>query len=479
MSAGGAGNGKAVVVGSGPNGLACAIELAAAGLDVTVLEAAETIGGGTRSGELEVPGLIHDHCSAVHPMAVASPFFNSLDLGRHGLRWCYPEVDLAHPLDGGDAGVMYRSIEETARGLGEDGGAWRRVFGSHSKAMDDLGEDIYRPIVHLPRHPLKLAQFGLAAAQPASLLVKAWKGERAKALFGGSAAHAIAPLTAPLSSAVGVALIATGHAYGWPVPKGGSRSIAAALVAELEARGGRVETGVVVRSLADVPPAATVVFDLAPEGVAAICGDRLPPRAARAYRRYEHGPAAFKLDLAIEGGIPWANDACRRAGTVHVMGAFEEIVAAEREVSRGRMPERPMILLAQQYLADPSRSAGDVHPVWSYAHVPNGWPGDATEAMLDQIERFAPGTRERIVAKTTRSASGFASYNANYVGGDIITGANTPRQLVFRPRLTLNPYATGLPGHYICSAATPPGGGIQGMNGYNAARAALKELGAS
>lgn len=478
MSAAGEGDGRAVVVGSGPNGLSCAIELAGAGLEVTVLEAAETIGGGARSGELEVPGLIHDHCSATHPMAVASPFFRSLGLERHGLRWRYPEVDLAHPLDAGEPGVLYRSIERTAQGLGEDGKAWLRVFGAPARAMDDLGDDIYRALVHLPRHPLKLVRFGLAAAQPATLLAKAWKGERTRALFGGSAAHAIAPLTAPLSSAVGVALIAGGHAHGWPVPEGGSQAIADALVAELRARGGRVETGTEVRTLADLPPAATVVFDLAPEGVVEICGDRLPSRIARAYRAYRHGPGAFKLDLAVEGGIPWRDEACRRAGTVHVMGGFEEIVAAEREVSRGRMPERPMILLGQQYLADPSRSDGDVHPVWSYAHVPNGWPGDATEAILDQIERFAPGTRERIVARTTRSAGEFSTYNANYVGGDIITGANTPRQLVFRPRVTLNPYATGIPGHYICSAATPPGGGIQGMNGYNAARAALKELGA-
>lgn len=470
---------KAVVVGSGPNGLACAVELAGAGLDVTVLEAADTFGGGTRSGELEVPGLIHDYCSAFHPMGVASPFLRSLDLGRHGLEWCYPEIDLAHPLDGGDAGVMYRSIEETARGLGEDGKAWRRIFEAPSKDMEALGEDIFRPLIHIPRHPVKLTRFGLAAAQPAALLAKAWKSERAKALFGGQAAHAIAPLTPPLSSSVGVALISAGHAYGFPVAKGGSQSIANALVAELEARGGRVQTGVTVRTLADLPSASTVVFDLAPSGVARICGDQLPSGVAKAYRRYKHGPAAFKLDLAVEGGVPWTNEACRRAGTVHVMGSFAEIVAAERDVARGRMPERPLLLVGQQYLADPSRSAGDVHPIWSYAHVPNGWEGDATEAMLDQIERFAPGLRERIVAKTIRSAPGFASYNANYVGGDIITGANTPWQLVFRPRVTLNPYSTGIPGHFICSAATPPGGGIQGMNGYNAARVALKELGLS
>jgi phytoene dehydrogenase-like protein len=308
------------------------------------------------------------------------------------------------------------------------------------------------------------------------VLGRSFPTPQARALFGGVAAHAIAPLHLPMSSSVGVALICACHAYGWPVPKGGSGAITAALAAALREGGGRIETGVAVRSLADLPPADAVLLDLAPGAVADIAGDRLPSRVARAYRRYRHGPGAFKVDLAVEGGIPWANEACRRAGTVHVAGTFEEIVHGEREVNRGRMPERPYVLLAQQYLADPGRSAGDTHPVWSYAHVPNGYDTDATEAVIGQIERFAPGVRERIVATATRSPAEFEAANPNYVGGDIITGANTPWQTTIRPRLALDPYATGIPGVYICSAATPPGAGVHGMNGANAAASALRYL---
>jgi phytoene dehydrogenase-like protein len=280
-----------------------------------------------------------------------------------------------------------------------------------------------------------------------------------------------------MGSAVGMALICAAHAFGWPVARGGSRSIAGALAAVVREHGGRIETGARVASLAELPGADAVMLDLAPEVVADIAGDRLPTRVARAYRRYRHGPAAFKLDLAVERGVPWTNDACRRAGTVHLTGSFEELALAEREINRGRMPERPFVLVAQQYLADPERSVGDVHPVWTYAHVPNGYDGDAEPAILAQLERFAPGIRERIVASFSRSASGMAAYNPNYIGGDIVNGANTPKQLLFRPRLALNPYATGIPGVFICSAATPPGGGVHGVCGVNAARAALRHLG--
>jgi phytoene dehydrogenase-like protein len=282
-----------------------------------------------------------------------------------------------------------------------------------------------------------------------------------------------------MSASVGVAMIAAGHAHGWPVARGGSASIVEALADYLTERGGTIETGVRVTSLAELGDADVVVLDLVPGAVADIAGDRLPPRVARAYRRYRHGPAAFKVDLAVEGGVPWTNEDCRRAGTVHVAGSFEEMVIAEREVSRGRMPDRPFVLLAQQYLADPERSVGDVHPVWSYAHVPSGYDGDATPAVVDQIERFAPGLRQRIVATAVRRPDEFASYNTNFVGGDIIGGANTPKQILMRPRLALDPYATGIPGVYICSAATPPGAGVHGMGGYNAARAALARLSAA
>jgi len=468
---------EAIVVGSGPNGLASAVALSLAGVKVTVLEAADTIGGGTRTTELMTPGLLHDHCSAVHPMGVGSPFLSTLGLDEHGLEWCWPEVDLAHPLDDGSAGVMLRSLDATAAGLGtRDGRVWKALFGAPSRGFDALNEDLVEPVLHLPKHPIRLTRFGAPTVLPAALLARIWKTEQAKALFGGVAAHALSSLTAPMSSAVGCALISAGHRWGWPVAKGGSASITTALASVLRAHGGTIETGRRVTSLAELLHADAVILDLAPVAVAELAGDRLPRRVARAYRRYKHGPGAFKVDLAVQGGVPWTNDAARRAGTVHAMGGLAEQVVAEREINRGRMPERPAVLVAQQYLADPSRSNGDVHPVWAYAHVPSGYDGDATEPLLRQIERFAPGLRERIVGMQVRPTTEFASYNANYIGGDIITGANTPRQIAFRPRLALDPYATGIPGVFICSAATPPGAGVHGMNGHNAARSALRHL---
>jgi phytoene dehydrogenase-like protein len=467
---------EATVVGSGPNGLACAVALARAGVRVTVLEAAATIGGGTRSAELTLPGLVHDVCSAVHPMAAASPFFRSLELEKHGLEWRWPELDLAHPLDDGSAATMQRSLEQTAAGLGPDGRAWRRLFGSPAAHFDAINEDALRPILHLPRHPLSLARFGVPALAPATLLARCWESPGARALFGGVAAHSFSPLTQPLSSSVGMALISACHSGGWPVAAGGSQAIADALAADLSEHGGRIETGVRVRTLAELGSPGAVAFDLAPGAVAEIVGGRLPARVARAYRRYTHGPGAFKVDLAVEGGVPWTAAACRRAGTVHAIGSFEELVAAERDVNRGRMPSRPLVLVGQQYLADPQRSAGDVHPVWAYAHVPSGYDGDGERAVLDQIERFAPGLRERIVATAVSSPAEIEANNANYVGGDIVAGANTPAQTLIRPRLARDPYSTGVPGLFICSGATPPGGGVHGMGGFNAAQSALRHL---
>jgi phytoene dehydrogenase-like protein len=468
---------EATVVGSGPNGLACAVALARAGVRVTVLEAAESIGGGTRSGELTVPGLVHDLCSAAHPMAAASPFLRSLGLERHGLEWRWPEADLAHPLDDGSAAVLVRSVAETAAGLGADGRAWRQLFAPLGAGFEALNEDLVEPLVHLPRHPLLLLRLGIPALLPATVLTRRFRTPRAKALFGGVAAHSFARLDRPLSSAVGMALTAACHGVGWPVAAGGSQAIADALAAELRERGGTIETGVRVRSLAELGSPDVVAFDLAPAAVAEIAGERLPRRVARAYRRYRHGPGAFKVDFAVEGGVPWTAAACRRAGTVHAIGPFEELVAAERDVNRGRMPARPFVLVGQQYLADPGRSAGDVHPVWAYAHVPSGYDGDGERAVLDQIERFAPGLRERIVATAVRTPADLEAANPNHVGGDIVTGANTPFQMVARPRLALDPYSAGVPGLYICSAATPPGGGVHGMGGFNAARSALRHLG--
>jgi phytoene dehydrogenase-like protein len=469
---------EAIVVGSGPNGLTCAAVLARAGMKVTVIEAAPTIGGGTRSSELTLPGLLHDHCSAVHPMGAASPAFASLDLAAHGLEWCWPEVDLAHPLDDGTAGVMVRSIDETAAGLGADGRAWKRLFERSAAGFAALNEDIVRPVLHVPKHPVRLLRFGIPTLAPATLVARGFQTQQARALFGGVAAHAISPLSQVLSSAIGMAMICAGHHIGWPVARGGSRAITDALAAVVVGHGGTIETGHRVTTLSELPAADAVVLDLAPAGVVDIAGDRLPGRVRRAYQRYKYGPGAFKVDLAVEGGIPWSNEQCRRAGTVHVAGAFEEMVVAEREINRGRMPERPFVLLAQQYLADPERSAGDVHPVWTYAHVPAGYDGDATDALIGQIERFAPGLRERIVGQAVRPPTEWPAYNPNFIGGDIATGANTPLQLVTRPRITLSPYRTGIPGVFICSAATPPGGGVHGSNGYNAAQTVLRDAAA-
>ncbi|WP_099024045.1 phytoene desaturase family protein [Mycolicibacterium palauense] len=465
----------ATVVGGGPNGLAAAVTLARAGLSVTVLEAADDIGGGTRTGEALLPGLLHDHCSAIHPMAVGSPLLRDLD--RYGLSWRWTDIDCVHPLDGGEAAALYRSVGDTAAGLGVDGPAWRSLFGYAAARFDSLAEDIMGPLVSVPRHPLMLARFGAPTLLPASTLSRVFRTAAARALFGGVAAHAFRPLHLPMTSAIGLGILTAGHRHGWAVAAGGSRSITTAMATVLTELGGTIETGIRIGAAGQLPAADVTVFDLAPEAVADILGDALPQRVARAYRRFRRGPGAFKVDFAVREGVPWTSAAAHRAGTVHLAGTFDELAATERDIHAGRMPERPFVLVGQQYLADPQRSVGDVHPVWSYAHVPHGYTGDATEAIIGQIERFAPGFRERIVAHTSRSTSGMADYNANYAGGDIMTGAKDIRQLTFGPRITLSPYSTGVPGYYLCSAATPPGPGAHGMCGYHAARAALAHLG--
>jgi len=466
----------AVVVGAGPNGLAAAVALAQAGHSVTVLEGADTIGGGTRSEELTVPGVIHDLCSAVHPFGVASPFLTSLPLAEHGLTWCYPEIDLAHPLDDGSAGVMVRDLDETCAGLGADGQAWRRTFAPLVDSFDQIAGDVLGPLLRWPDHPFRMAGFGLRAGLPATVLARRFETPQARALFGGSAAHIFRPLNRPATAGVGVMLTAAGHRYGWPVAQGGSAAITSALASLLQSLGGTIETGTWVRSRADLPAARVTLFDTGPAALTEILGDELPGRTRRAYRRWKHGPAAYKVDLAVRGGVPWTNETARRAGTVHVGGTFEEIAEAEAAICAGRMPERPFILVAQQSLADPSRAAGGVHPVWAYAHVPAGWDGPGEQVVLDQLERFAPGLRERVVATSVRTPAGFEADNPNYVGGDIAGGANDLRQLVGKPRFSLDPYATGAPGIYLCSSATPPGAGVHGMCGYLAATRAMRHL---
>ncbi|WP_063048943.1 phytoene desaturase family protein [Nocardia arthritidis] len=467
----------AVVVGSGPNGLAAAITLARVGLDVTVLEAADEIGGGTRTSEALVPGLLHDHCSAIHPMAVGSPFLRGLDLERYGLSWAWPEIDCVHPLDDGSAGVLLRSVTQTAAGLGGDGRAWRVLFERPVAGYDRMSADIMRPLLRLPRHPIRLARFGIPALAPATLLAGLFRTEQARGLFGGVAAHAFHPLHRPLSASIGLGILTAGHAYGWAVAAGGSQRITEAMAAVLSDLGGKIETGVHVRSVSDLPSAALTMWDLTPTAVADILGERLPPRVGKSYRAFRYGPGAFKVDFAVHDGVPWTAEAARQAGTVHLGGTFAEIAATEREIHAGRMPERPFVLVGQQYLADPQRSVGDIHPIWAYAHVPHGYSGDATAAITAQIERFAPGFRDRVAGISVRSAAGFAEYNPNYVGGNIMTGAKDIPQLLFGPRKTLQPYDVGLPGHYLCSAATPPGPGAHGMCGANAARRALRQAG--
>jgi phytoene dehydrogenase-like protein len=466
----------AVVVGAGPNGLAAAIHLARHGVDVQVLEARDTVGGGARSGELTVSGVIHDHCSATHPFGVGSPFWKEIDLQRYGLVWKWPEIDCAHPLDDGSAGVLYQSIEATTAGMGPDAARWRRAIADLAAGFDQLAEDLLRPVINIPHHPIRLARFGPRAVLPATVMARWFRTEQARALFGGAAAHIYTRLDRPLTASMGLMFLASGHRYGWPVAQGGSGSITQALAAALNAHGGTMTTGVTVASRKDIPDADIVMLDLSPAAVLSIYGDVMPSRIKRSYRRYRQGSSAFKVDFAIEGDIPWTNPGCKRAGSVHLGGTFAEIADTEHQRAQGKMTQRPFVVVGQQYLADPSRSAGNINPIWAYAHVPFGYTGDATAAVIDQIERFAPGFRDRITASVSMSAAELQAYNPNYIGGDIIGGANDGLQVILRPRIAVNPYATGVPGVYLCSQSAPPGAGIHGLCGYHAASSALRWL---
>jgi phytoene dehydrogenase-like protein len=470
---------KAIVVGSGPNGLAAALVLAAAGLEVTALEAEDVAGGGTRSVEATLPGLLHDECSGFHPLAVDNELSRTFDLAAHGLSFALPPVQYAHPLDEGRGAAAWRSVEETASHLGRDGRSWQRMFGPLAAEFDRVAQEFLQPMLHVPRAPLALARFGAYSGLPASLLTRRFRDDEARALFAGVAAHAFRPMSSLASSAIGTALGTAAHRYGWPVAVGGSASIGAALQSALVAYGGRVETGVRITSYDELDEADIVMLDTSPSAAAQIMGDRMPRRTANAYRRFQHGPGAFQIALAVHEGIPWTYEPARSAGTVHAVGDYAETARAEADLWRGRMPQRPYVLLGQQYLADPGRASGGLVPVDAYAHVPTGFTGDVTQAILDQIERFAPGTRERIAHITVHSTAALEARNANYVGGDIVTGANTLRQLLFRPRPALDPYSTGVDGVYLCSAATPPGAGAHGMCGWHAARSALRHLGAT
>ncbi|MET0698996.1 MAG: NAD(P)/FAD-dependent oxidoreductase [Mycobacterium sp.] len=470
---------SALVVGSGPNGLAAAITLAHSGVEVVIAEADDVIGGGLRSAELTMPGLMHDHCAAIVPTAVSSPFMRSLNLESHGVTWAWAPIELVHPLDAGRAGVLHRSMTETMAGLGSDGQRWGTVFRTLARDYDLLADDILGPMVKMPQRPLRLARFGAAAMLPATALARMFTTDEGRGLFAGNAAHGWTPLTRPPSGAIGLVFGAVAHRYGWPCVVGGTGQLAAALQGILHASGGRIETGVAIKTRAQVSGYDMVVFTTGPGLVLQLFGADMPARFRRAYRRHRYGPAAFKIDLAVHQGIPWTNEMAGRAGTVHVCGGIDEVVAAERATGAGRMPERPFVLVAQQAVADPTRSCGDLQPVYMYAHVPHGYGGDPTEAMLAQVERFAPGFRERIAMLVKRGPADLERENANNVGGDINGGAMDLRPFLARPRFVPDPYWTGIPGVFLGSSSTPPGPGLHGMCGHLAAQAALRQAGLS
>jgi phytoene dehydrogenase-like protein len=468
---------EAVVVGSGPNGLAAAIVLAQAGVSVLVVEAHAQPGGGTRSAELTLPGFVHDVCSGVHPMGVLSPFFRTLPLAEHGLTWRYPAASVAHPLDDGPAVMLHRSLERTMEGLGRDGRAWRHLVGPFVDDVPGLLADAMAPL-RFPSRPLQFASFGLRAVWSANRLARlCFREQRARALLAGCAGHAILPLTQPLTAAMGVLFAVTAHAVDWPVAEGGSQAIWRALVSYLERLGGRVETGHPITHLGELPDARAILFDTSPDQVVRIAGEALPAGYRRRLGRFRYGPGAFKLDWALDGPIPWRDPACRSASTVHVGGTLAEICASERDMYAGRHSERPFLILCQQSESDPTRAPAGKHTGYAYCHVPHGSPVDMAAAIESQVERFAPGFKDRILARHATGPADFERYNPNYRGGAITGGVADALQLWNRPVTRLDPYSTPNPRLFLCSAATPPGGGVHGQCGAWAARSVLRRLG--
>ena len=438
-------------------------------------EAAEVPGGGVRSAELTLPGFVHDVCSSIHPFMSGSPFFRQLSLGQHGLEPVHSPAVVAHPLDDGSAVLVERSVEETAAGLGGDADAYRKLLGPLCSAWPELERGLLGPLVHLPDHPYRLARFAIYGLRPARSLARStFDGERARALFAGCAAHSIVPLERWGTSAFGLVLLTLAHVVGWPFPRGGAQRIASALISVLEGFGGKVEAGAPVDSL-DSVPAGVVLCDVSPRELVRIGGRRLPASYARRLMRFPHGPGVFKIDFALDGPIPWRAEECTRAATVHLGGTLDEIAASERAPWDGRHAERPFVLLAQHSLFDSTRAPAEQHTVWAYCHVPNGSTFDMTERIEMQIERFAPGFRDRVLARNVLTPAGLEQYDRNYVGGDINGGAASLRSLLARPVVALSPYRTPANGVYLCSASTPPGGGVHGMCGYLAARAALSD----
>jgi phytoene dehydrogenase-like protein len=466
----------AVVVGSGPNGLAAAITLAREGHSVLVLEAAEAIGGGTRSAELTLPGFVHDVCSAIHPLGVASPFFRSIPLEDLGLEWIHPGAPVAHPMADGSAAVVHRSLTAAAGGFGSDAAAYQRLLRPLVANADNLLQQVLGP-PRLPRHPWLMFCFGMRGLHSARALVRRWfREDRVGGMFAGMAAHSILPLDRLLTGAVGLMFCMTAHSQGWPFPRGGSQQLANAMQQYLAALGGRVETGVRVRRLSDVPPARTILFDTSPRQLCEIAKEVLPSAYQRKLLRYRHGPGVFKVDWALDGPIPWRANECRQAGTVHVGGTFEEVAAAEQAAWTTTPAERPFVLVAQQSLFDPSRAPPGKQTGWAYCHVPAGCTFDMTDRIEARIEQFAPGFRDLVLERHVMTPSDFEQYNANYIGGDIAGGVMDWRQVLARPTARLTPYATPARHIFLCSASTPPGAGVHGMCGYYAAQAALRRV---
>ena len=466
----------AIIIGSGPNGLAAAIHLAKNGWKTLVIEAADTVGGGMRTKELTLPGFRHDVCSAVHPMGIASPFLRTLELEKKGLQWIQPEVPLAHPLDDGRAAVLHRSLEETCEQFNAADATWYRFFFERLiENADDLYADLLKP-AGLPKHPITMTRFGIGAALPASAFAQIFRTEEARALFGGNAGHSVMAFHLPLTSAIALVLQLSAHAGGWPIPQGGSQSIADAMVRVLRAHGGEVKCGWPVKSLDELPPAKAYVFDVSPRNLARICGDALPERYREKLEAYRHGPGVFKVDYALSAPIPWANEHCRKAGTVHVGGTFEEIADSECAAWDGKLTDKPFILVAQPSISDPTRAPKGKHVAWAYCHVPHGSTENRLDVINAQIERFAPGFRDCIMATHTMNCAEMEGHNANYIGGDVIGGITDWQQLFTRPVGLLHPYSTPNKQIFICSASTPPGGGVHGMCGYWAAEAVMKRL---
>jgi phytoene dehydrogenase-like protein len=466
----------AVLVGSGPNGLAAAVTLARNGLRVLVIEGRAQIGGGTRTAELTLPGFHHDVCSSVHPMGVASPFFRSMPMEEYGVEWLVPEISAAHPMDGGKAVAAYLSLEETATLLGEDGSAYRTLLEPALKQWDEILPDLLAPL-HFPEKPVEYVRTGAIGMLPATWSASAFfRTEEARALYAGMAGHSILSLKEPMSSAYGYMMLLSAHAVGWPVAKGGSQMITAALTRMLEAMGGEVRTGHFVKSMDELPPAKAVLFDTSPRAMVAIAGERLPSLYRSALERFRLGAGVFKVDWALDAPIPWTNELCGRSATVHLGGTMAEIAASEQAVRRGKISDSPYCILTQPSLIDASRAPAGKHTAWAYCHVPNGATVDMTAAIEAQVERFAPGFGERVLARHTMTPAYLEAYNPNYIGGDINGGIQDLIQHFVRPTISASPYRTPGKGIYLCSSSTPPGGGVHGMCGLHAANAVLQDI---